>query len=72
MSSRSCDYLGRVLDGREYFAGDVAFETADDLGLGQPLSGAPIRVCDGTAIVAKPHENDAIESRVRLAIASPV
>ena len=54
------------------FASDVAFEATDYLPLAQSPSGAAVQVCLGAAIVAKPDRNDAMKSRIGLAVASPV
>ena len=72
MSSRACDYLGRVLEGREDFASDIAFEAADHLSLAHSLGGAPPHVCVGPAIMAESDHNDAIESRIGLTIPTSV
>ena len=72
MSSRACDYIGRVLQGREDFASDIAFEATDDLGLAHSLFGAPPHVCLGPVIMAKPDYNDAIECRIGLTVATSV
>ena len=72
MSSRSCDYLRRATEGREHFAGNVAFEAANDLALAHSLSGAPAHVCEGAAFIAKPYQDDAIESRIGLAVTTAV
>ncbi len=37
----------RILQGREDFASDIAFETTDDLGLAHPLPGAAVHVLPG-------------------------
>ena len=72
MSSRACDYLGRVLEGREDFASDIAFEAADHLSLAHSLGGATTHVCVGPAIMAESDDNDAIESRIGLTIPASV
>ena len=72
MSSRACDYLGRVLEGREDFASDIAFEATDHLSLANSLGGAPSHVCVGPAIMAESDDNDAIESRIGLTIPTSV
>ena len=72
MSSRPSNHLDRVLQGREEFASDVAFEAAYDLGLAQALRGAATHVCPGLAIMTKPDEDDAIQSRVGLSVAATV
>ena len=72
VSSGAADQLGRVPYDREDLAGNIAFEAADDLALTQPLSGAAKHVCPGAGIVTKPNHDDAIESGIRLAVASAV
>ena len=55
------------LQGRVDFASDIAFEAADELALAHSLPGAPAHVRLGAAIIAKPYQDDAIESRICLA-----
>ena len=42
MSSGRIEYLGRLLDGREDFSSNIAFETADDVALAHSLRGRRI------------------------------
>ena len=65
-------YSGRILQGREDFASDIAFETTDYLGLAHPFSGATPHVLPGPGVMTKPDQNDAIESRIGLPVATPV
>ena len=71
-SSGPADLVRRVLDGREDFAGNVAFQAADDLALAQSLRGAAAHVCSGPGIVTKPDQDDAVEGRVGLAVTTAV
>ena len=36
------------------------------------LCGVAVQVCLGAAIIAKPYKNDAMQSRIGLAVASPI
>ena len=72
MSSRAADYLGRILQGGEDLASNVAFEATDDFGLTHSLADATEHVCLGPAIMTKPYHNDAIESRIGLTVATAV
>ena len=72
MSSRTGDYLGRILQNGEDLASNIAFETTDDFGLAHSLAGATEHVCLGPAIMTKPDHNDAIESCIGLAVATAV
>ena len=72
VSSRAEDHLGRVPYDREGVAGNIAFEAADDLALAQSLSGAAKHVCPGAGIVTKPDHDDAVESRIGLAVTPAV
>ena len=71
-SSCTADYLGRVLYDREDFAGNIPLETADDLALAQSLAGAAKHVCPGAGIVTKPYQDDVVEGRIGLAVATAV
>ena len=59
-SSRPADEVRRVLDGREDFACNVAFEATYDLALAQSLRGAATHVFPGPGIVTKPDQDDAV------------
>ena len=59
-SSRPADEVRRVLNGREDFACNVAFEATYDLALAQSLRGAPPHVFPGPGIVTKPDQDDAV------------
>ena len=72
MSSRTADYLGRILQNGEDLASDIAFEATDDFGLAHSLAGTTTQVCLGPAIMTKPGHHDAIESRIGLAVATSV
>ena len=72
MSSCSGDLLVRSPEGCEDLASNVAFETTDDLGLAHSLSGTSAHIFPGPAVMAKPDHNDAIESCIGLAVATPV
>ena len=56
----------------EDLASNVAFEATDDFGLAHSLAGATEHVCRGPAIMTKPDHNDAIGSRIGLAVATAV
>ena len=47
-----------MTQGREDFAGDVAFETADDLSLAHPLPGAAVHVLPGPEVMPKPESTE--------------
>jgi hypothetical protein len=53
-------------------AGDVALDAADDLLTGLALSGAPGGVVAGGLVVAQPHDHDAVQRGVGLAVAAAV
>ena len=72
MSSCAADYSGRVLESGEDLASNLAFQATDDFGLVHSLAGATAHVCLGPAILTKPDHNDAIESRIGLAVATSV
>ena len=72
MSSRAADYLGRILQGGEDFASNIAFEATDDFSLAHSLAGATEHVCLGPAIMTQPDHNDAIESRIGLTVTTEV
>ena len=59
-SSRPADEVRRVLDGREDFVCNVAFEATYDLALAQSLRGAATHVFPGPGIVTKPDQDDAV------------
>src|SRR5919204_2760574 len=78
MSSSSDDIIDRRLDcGRrtqdgEDLAGDIAFETPHDLRLGLALSESPPHVGLGGRMPAKPHDDDAVERGISLAITASI
>src|SRR5215216_3988409 len=53
-------------------AGHIALEAADDLALGQALSGAAFHVGDGRRVPAHPDHDDPKQRGVGLAVAAPV
>ena len=72
MSSRAADYLGRILQGGEDFASNIAFEATDNLTLALSVSGAATHILPGPDVMTKPDQDDAIEGRIGLAIAAAV
>lgn len=50
---------------------NVAFETTDYLGLTHPFAGATVPVLPGLEFMTKPDQNDAIEGRIGLPVATP-
>src|SRR5512132_2510305 len=53
-------------------AGHIALEAADDLALGQALSGAAFHIGDGGRMPAHPDDDDPEQRGVGLAVAAPV
>src|SRR5215204_5361255 len=53
-------------------AGHIALEAADDLALGQALSGAAVDVGDGRRVPAHPDHDDPKQRGIGLAVATPV
>ena len=72
MSKSAASYRVIVLQCGEDLASDIPFEAADDLAPGRSFSSAAVEVSLGVAIVAKPGQNDAIQGRIGLAVASAV
>ncbi len=72
MSSGRIEYLGRLLDGREDFSSNIAFETADDVALAHSLRGSTTHICLGAQLVTQPDDDYAIERRIGLAVTSAV
>ena len=72
ISNFPADYLGRVLQGREDLASNLAFEAAGDLSLAHSLCGAATHVDLGSWVVPESDDNDAMESSVGLAVAAAV
>lgn len=54
------------------FAGDVAFEAADDVAFGDAVCGAALDVGAGAGAVAHADDDDAVEGGVGLAVAAAV
>src|SRR3712207_6246126 len=63
--------LRRGAEMAEDLAGDVAFEAADDLGLGLALDRAPADVVEGRRMAAHARD-DAVQGGVGLAVAAAV
>ena len=72
MSSSNGDLFGSGPEGGEDDANNVAFETSDDLSLAHSLSGTSAYIFLGSAVMAMPDHNYAIESCIGLAVAAPV
>src|SRR4051794_11527608 len=53
-------------------AGDVAFQAADDVFLGEPVAGSSFDVGHGRRVPAHADDDDAVERGVRLSVAAPV
>jgi hypothetical protein len=62
----------QLAKGCEDFASDISFQASDDLGLAHSFPGATLHICLGSVVITKPDQNDAIESGIGLAIATPV
>ena len=61
-----------LADEGEDLAGDVAFEAADDLFLGQAFFGTPLHVGASTGFPAQTAQCDAVEGGVGLSVAAAV
>ena len=72
MSSCGTGHSGGVPQDREDFASDIALETTYDLGLAHALPGAAVHVVPGSEVMTEPDQNEAIESRISLPVATPV
>ena len=70
MSSCGTGHSGGVPQDREDFASDIALETTYDLGLAHALPGAAVHVVHGSEVMTEPDQNDAIESRISLPVAT--
>src|SRR5262249_34015039 len=68
---RCCWGEGRG-DDREEFAGNVAFEAADDLFGGFPFCGTAVGVVAGTGISTQAGEHDGVEGAVGASVAAAV
>ena len=71
ISSPAGEHLGRVLQGQEDFASDLAFQAPDDLGLARSHSRLPPHFRLGTAIMAKPDRYDAAGNRISIQRTTP-
>ena len=72
MSSSLDEYLGRVLDHRIDFPGDIALETTNDVALAHSLRGATTHIRLGPRVMAQSDYDYAMESGVGLAVASAI
>ena len=72
MSRDATGQSDRVLQCREDFASNIAFETTDDLSLAHSLSGAALHIRLGSVVITKSDQDDAIESLIGLAVATAV
>ena len=70
MSSGLLKSLGRPQDGRVDLSSNVAFETADDVAYAQSLRGSTSHVCSGPRVMTLPDDDNAIERRVGLTVAT--
>jgi hypothetical protein len=56
----------------EDFASDIPFQAANYLGLAHSFLSAPLHVSLGSLVITKPDHNNAMESGIGLAVATPV